>query len=168
MSGDDMVGLFSNAKSIWRHCVDLWQICWCGQGTRRCDWEHYLDKHVVKNEILLRRIKGSILMCWGVTWGVGKRQQGNWQGKWDIGLGEREQVVSWNMNGNKRRTWQEEWMKHQDRLKLTRKVRGLWKDESRVRRMWMDETRTLLCTCEQFVFPLFWWNLYVCVCICMN
>jgi hypothetical protein len=29
MSGDDMVGLFSNAKSIWRHCVDLWQICWC-------------------------------------------------------------------------------------------------------------------------------------------
>jgi hypothetical protein len=60
------------------------------------------------------------------------------------------------MNENKCRTWQEEWMKRQDKLKLTRKVRGLWKDESRVRGMWMDETQTLLFTCEQFVFPLLW------------
>jgi hypothetical protein len=32
-------------------------------------------------------------------------------------------------------------MKRPDRLKLTRKVRGLWRNESRVGGMWKDETR---------------------------
>jgi hypothetical protein len=55
-------------------------------------------------------------------------------------------------------------MKCQDRLKLTRNVRGLWKDESRVRGMWMDETRILLCTCEQSISLVVVMD-FVCVCL---
>jgi hypothetical protein len=71
----------------------------------------------------------------------------------------------WEQMQNLARGMDETWRQTQ----TARKVRGLWKDESRVRGMWMDESRTLLCAREQFVFPLlWWWTLYVCVCICMN